>query len=150
MKSRKPKKYRNIYFDKIGYKDSCTEQLYYQMRKDKRNKQWCKERNKWGGWDERCSWDLDIFMAEQIYTWLNIYLEKANVNLDWYVFEITFDTGKNYIKKTHGEWINEAINYLQDYFKLRYSYENIDRDLADDKLSKVFIILSKIFPAMWW
>ena len=43
------KKYRNKFFDKIGYKDSATESLFYgNLKEDKRNKRWKEERKKVG------------------------------------------------------------------------------------------------------
>ena len=68
------KKYKNKFFDKIGYKDSATETLFFKdFKNDRRNEQWEEERKKWGGYDSRVGWCLSTYMTEQIYTWLEIY-----------------------------------------------------------------------------
>ena len=48
-------KYKNTYFKEIKYKNSCTENLFYNMKNDKRKDKWRKERRKYGGYDERAT-----------------------------------------------------------------------------------------------
>ena len=85
-------KYKNKFFDKIKYKKSISETVVFSMSKDHRTKAWKEQREKWGGWDERVSWCLKIFMVEQIYTWLCIYYKIASKCLDlaFYKFDPYF------------------------------------------------------------
>ena len=143
------KKYKNVYFDDINYQNSCTEQLYYQMKKDRRNHSWRKERTKCGGWDERCTWSLDMFMAEQIYTWLKLYMDASNVNLDFYHFEITFPTEQITETKSQKEWIEDVISCLEAYITLRFSIDKDSDVKANKSIKRAFIILGEIAPVLW-
>lgn len=149
---RKMNDYKNQYFDKIGYKDSCIENLLYKMKKDKRAGKWKKERKKCGGWDERSSWNLNTFMVEQIYTWLKIYMDHADgfVNLSFYKFDID---GK---QLTQRECILQAISDIEFWlFNDDPNITNIEKRIeintqAQTKIEEAFKIISLVLPALWW
>lgn len=107
------KVYKNKFFDKIGYKHSCIETLLYNMKEDKRNTAWKKQRKKYGGWDERVTWNLNTFMTEQIYTWFKMYYKYADkrINLDFWKFNID---GK---ELTERECILRIIDDIEFWFK---------------------------------
>lgn len=145
-------KYKNQYFEKIGYKNSCTENLLYKMKKDKRANKWKKERKKCGGWDERCSWNLNTFMVEQVYTWLQIYMNHADgfVDLSFYKFDID------------GKELTERECILQILSDMKFWLENNEPDVLDieiykeismqaqSKIENAFKIMSLILPTLWW
>ena len=137
--------YNNQYFNAIGYKHSCTQNLLYEMHQDKRNDMWAEQRKICGGYDERVSWNLNTFMAEQIFTWLNIYLDNADgfVDLTFHKFDIN---GK---KLTEKEAIQKALSDLEFYLK----YQDSDAETEKECLSKIqeaFNIIGLISPALWW
>lgn len=144
--------YKNQYFDKIGRKDSCTENLLYKMKKDKRADKWKKERKKCGGWDERSSWNLNTFMVEQIYTWLKIYMDHADgfVDLSFYKFNID---GK---QLTERECILRVISDIEFWFSNNDADEKefaIYKELAmqaQTKIEEAFKILGIIMSVLWW
>ena len=144
--------YKNQYFDKMGYKDSCTENLLYKMVDDKRNEMWAEQRTTCGGWDERCSWNLNTFMVEQIYTWLQIYFDNADgfIDLTFYKFDIN---GK---ELTQRECILQAISNLEFWLLNNDSdITNIEKRMevvtqAQTKIEEAFKIISLILPALWW
>lgn len=145
-------KYKNKYFKIIGRKDSCTENLLYKMKKDKRADKWKKERKKCGGWDERSSWNLNTFMVEQIYTWLKIYMDHADgfVDLSFNKFDID---GK---QLTQRECILRVISDIEFWFLNNDADEKefaIYKELAAQAqtyIEDAFKILGIIMPALWW
>ena len=145
-------KYKNKYFNKIGRKNSCTENLLYKMKKDKRADKWEKERKKCGGWDERSSWNLSTFMVEQIYTWLKIYMDHADgfVDLSFHKFDID---GK---QLTQRECILRVISDIEFWFSNNDAVEKefaIYKELAmqaQSKIEEAFKILGIIMPVLWW
>lgn len=58
--------YKNKAFEKIKYSKSCIENLHHGLKNDKRQSKWKKQRAKYGGWDERATWNLNLFMTEHI------------------------------------------------------------------------------------
>ena len=145
-------KYKNKYFKIIGRKDSCTENLLYKMKKDKRADKWKKERKKCGGWDERSSWNLNTFMVEQIYTWLKIYMDHADgfIDLSFHKFEID---GK---QLTERECILRVISDIEFWFSNNDADEKefeIYKELAmqaQTKIEEAFKILGIIMSVLWW
>ena len=139
-------KYKNKFFEKINYKNSCIENLFYKMKNDKREKKWKKQREKYGGFDERCSWNLNVFMTENIYTWLKMYMKCADgfINLSFYKFQIN---GKEI---TEREAILEVISdfeYVMEY------YDSDNNDLikeAQRRVANAYMILGVIYPTLWW
>lgn len=137
-------KYKNKYFKKLKYKSSCTENLLYRMAGDHREEKWRKQRKKYGGWDERVTWNLNTFMTEQIYTWLKMYYEKAAVDLSFHKFQI------NGIEMTQENAILLAIKDMEFY--LQHS-EDWGEDICQEcknKIAETYYILGVIFPALWW
>ena len=139
--------YNNKYFNAIGYKNSCTQDMLYEMQsqQDKRTDMWAEQRKICGGYDERVSWNLNTFMAEQIFTWLNIYLDNADgfVDLTFYKFNIDGE------ELTEKDAILKALSNLEFYLK----YQDSDNETEKECLSKIqeaFNIIGLIFPALWW
>lgn len=140
------KVYKNKFFDKIGYKHSCIETLLYNMKGDKRNDIWKKQRKKYGGWDERVSWNLNTFMTEQIYTWLKIYYKFASkmVNLDFYKFMID---GK---ELTQRECILQIIDDMKYWLKNNDCLIQKKEEEAAAKISNAYKMIGIVFPTLWW
>lgn len=135
--------YKNKYFKKIGY-----DKPFSKDKTDKRYKLFKKQRAKYGRWDETCTWALNTFIAESLYTWLNLYVESACVDLDFYDFEIEFD-GINTIK-TEREWIMEALSLIKEYLLTVDSFDPPAEKFGHKCMEKALIIIGKIFPALWW
>lgn len=137
-------KYKNKYFKKLKYKSSCTENLLYRMAGDHREKQWRKQRKKYGGWDERATWNLNTFMTEQIYTWLKMYYEKSNVDLSFYKFQI------NGIEMTQENAILLALKDMEFYLQHSEDWGEDISQKRNNKIAEAYYILGIIFPALWW
>lgn len=140
------RKFKNKFFDKIGYKNSCTENLLYNMKNDKRNKLWKKQRFKYGGWDERSTWNLNTFMTEQIYTWFRIYYKCADkrINLDFHKFMID---GK---ELTERECVMRIINDIEYWMKNNDCMMQEKENEAEAKIFDAYKMIGIIFPALWW
>lgn len=142
--------YRNKYFDDIGYKKSAYEQILYSNKKDKRESRWTEERAIQGGFDERCSWALNTFIAESIFTWLNIYKDNTCADLNYHKFTISINPDDTPITKTEGEWIDDILEYLKEYLLTEDTCDMKKEEYGRQCAKKAFIILSEIFPALWW
>ena len=138
-------KYNNKYFDAIGYKGSCTQDLFYEMQQDKRNDMWAEQRKICGGYDERASWNLNTFMVEQIFTWLHIYLDNADgfIDLTFYKFDIDDE------EVTERDAILQVLSDLEFYLKWQDSDTETERE-CQLRIQEAFKILGTIFPALWW
>ena len=143
----KLKKYRNKFFDKIGYKDSSTETLFFKdLKNDRRKEQWNEERKKWGGYDSRVGWCLSTYLTEQIYTWLKIYLKKADgfVDLTFHKFDVD---GKEITEK-------EAIlTILEDLEYWLLNSEKWDENILKEctiRSERAYKLLGIILPSLWW
>ena len=88
-------------------------------------------------------------MIEQLYTWLNMYLEASydTIDLEYYKFNVD---GMELTEL-------EAIVYVMDSFKQwLICVDNIDtyasdkEDAAIEQVKKAFIVLGQIWPALWW
>lgn len=136
------KVYKNKFFDKIGYKHSCIETLLYNMKGDKRNDIWKKQRKKYGGWDERSSWDLNTFMTEHIYIWFKMYYKYADkrINLDFYKFTID---GK---ELTERECVLQIIADMEFWL---LNNEEKEKE-AEAKICNAYKMIGIIFPVLWW
>lgn len=140
------KVYKNKFFDKIGYKHSCIETLLYNMKEDKRNNAWKKQRKKYGGWDERVTWNLNAFMTEQIYTWFKMYYKFAskNVDLDFHKFMID---GK---ELTQRECVLQIIDDIEYWLKNNDCLEQEREKKAEAKIFNAYKMIGIVFPALWW
>lgn len=145
--------YKNCYFDKIGYKDSCTENLFHKMNNDKRSKMWAEQRTTCGGWDERCGWNLNTFMIEQIYTWLQIYFDNADgfVDLSYHKFNIDGKeiTEREAILKTLSDLEFWLLNNDPDDWH-DYDFTKGLVNEAQNKIEEAFKIIGFILPSLWW
>lgn len=138
--------YVNQYFKIIGYEDSCTENLLYKMQDDRRNAEWEKQRSYCGGYDERVTWNLNTFIVEQLFTWLEMYLDNADgfVDLTFHKFDIN---GK---EMTERRAVLTVIDDLDFWLNWHDCGEEDTIKAAQAKLEEAFYILGKIFPVLWW
>ena len=139
-------KYKNKYFKEIKYKNSCTENLLYNMKNDKRKDKWRKERRKCGGYDERATWNLNTFMTEQIYTWLRMYFDRADgfVDLSFHKFKIKD------VEMSERDAILLALDNMKFYLQHSEEWGDGMPQKCNDKIAEAYYIIGVIFPALWW
>ncbi|WP_295088591.1 hypothetical protein [Ruminococcus sp.] len=136
------KKYRNKYLEKLGRGWACTENVLYKMKGDKRSKKWKKERRKYGGYDERCTWQLNDFMNEQIYTWLKLYMKHSEKVIDL-----------NNIYKIDEREMTESEAILLVISDLEYwlnNHRNPGDEKSYEKVKEAYRIIGIIMPTLWW
>ena len=116
------------------------------MKNDKRNDTWKKQRKKYGGWDERATWNLNTFMTEQIYTWLKMYYKYAGktINLDFHKFMID---GK---ELTERECILRIIDDIEYWFENNECFDQEKEKKAESKIFDAYKTIGIVFPALWW
>lgn len=155
-------KYKNKFFDKINYKNSCIENLFYKMKGDKREKKWKKQRKKYGGFDERCSWNLNWFMTEHIYTWLKMYMKHADgfIDLSFHKFQINGEeksereaileiiSDLEYVLLSYDSDVNEKTD--ETLQRAAYAYDNERAKEAMRRVANAYMILGIIYPSLWW
>ena len=101
------------------------------------------------GYDYRITYNLDSWMIEQLYTWLNMYLEASygTIDLEYHKFNID------------GMELNEleAIVYIMDSFEQwLVCVDDIDTYATDEELAtqeqvkKALKCLSEIIFYLWW
>lgn len=138
-------KYRNKHFAKIGYKNSYTQSVFYDMANDKRKKQWKKQRKENGNYDERCIWDLGMFMAEQVYTWLSMYQEQAQGIIK--TNDVPLRGSVRLMTIT--EVIDRVLLNLKFYLKKYDNNNEEDTEKALSKLKEAYQILGELSPYLW-
>jgi len=101
------------------------------------------------GYDYRVTYNLDSWMIEQLYTWLNMYLEASynTIDLDYHKFNID---GMELTEL-------EAIVYIIDSFKQwLVCIDDIDKYATDEEIAaqeqvkKALCALGIVWPALWW
>lgn len=145
--------YNNEYFKKINYKNSCTEDLLYEMEADERNNKWKEERHKYGGYDERVTWNLNTFMTEQIYTWLKLYFDNADgfIDLNFYKFQINnIEMSERDAILLVLEDIEFYLQHFDDWIEADISHTKEVNQECDSKIAEAYYILGVIFPTLWW
>ena len=101
------------------------------------------------GYDYRITYNLDSWMIEQLYTWLNMYLEASygTIDLEYHKFNID------------GMELNEleAIVYIMDSLEQwLVCVDDIDTYATDEELAtqkqvqKALKCLSEIIFCLWW
>lgn len=143
-------KQRNIYLEKINpdihsYGINWRHMGFHPIRRAQDYIQ----RRKCGGYDNRITYNLDSWMIEQLYTWLNMYLKASygTIDLDYHKFNID---GMQLTEL-------EAIVYIIDSFEQwLICMDNIDDCTTDKEIAaqkqvqKAFTALGIIWPALWW
>ena len=141
---------RNIYLEKINpdihsYGINWKHMGFHPVR-------WVQnfiQRRKCGGYDYRVTYNLDSWIIEQLYTWLNMYLEASynTIDLEYYKFNID---GMELTEL-------EAIVYIMDSFERWLVFVNdIDKYTTDEELvaqeqvKKALKFLSEIIFSLWW
>ena len=89
------------YLEDINYQDWRKD-----MKKDKRNKKWKKERKKYG-FDSRETWNLDSTMAELLYERLKMFNEVNIIDTSCHTVEV------DDVKMSMQEAIDELLKALK-------------------------------------
>lgn len=122
---------KHYYLDKINIKP-----FFFDNYKDRRKKQWKKERKKYG-FDERETWSLNFTMIVLLYERLMMYNEVNCINTDFYKITI------NDIERTQQEWMDELIRLCELYLK----DDNYDWLDCSKEIWEIWSVLS---ACMWW
>jgi len=101
------------------------------------------------GYDERITYNLDEYAIEQIYAWLNMYLENAYsvVDLDFHKFEFE---GRTY---TEFEAIVYIMYHIEEWIKFEADTKNWDIDketILCNNVQKALHMFAEIIWALWW
>lgn len=140
---------RNIYLEKINpdihsYGINWKHMGFHPVR---RIEDFIQRRN--CGYDYRITYNLDSWMIEQLYTWLNMYLEASHdiIDLEYYKFNID---GMQLTEL-------EAIVYIMDSFEQwLHCTDDVDKYTADEvfaaneQVKKAFAALGQIIFCLWW
>ena len=102
---------------------------------DKRWDKWMKEREVYG-FDSRETWNIDQLLIEWIYTHFKMFKERANIELDYHKVKFNDE------EITQEQAIDIILAECE-----RFILSN-DIDSVFDK--KVWKLIGKILPAMWW
>lgn len=141
---------RNIYLEKINsdihsYGINWKHMGFHPVR-------WVQDfiqRRKCGGYDDRVTYNLDSWIIEQLYTWLNMYLEASynTIDLEYYKFNID---GMELTEL-------ETIVYIMDSFEQwLVCVDDIDTWATDEEIAaqkqveKAFAALGQIIFYLWW
>lgn len=129
---------KHYYLDKINY-----DNFDYHLKGDKREKEWRKQRRKYG-FDERETWNLNWRFYAWSYERLKMFKKITNINLDFYKFDYK---GKTYTQKQMINKMIKRLEYILDFNNEKQS----DFEQKFQKYSKeITEIWSLIIPAMWW
>jgi len=102
---------------------------------DKRWSKWMEEREVYG-FDSRETWNIDRLLIEWIYTHFKMFKERANIELDYHKVKFNDE------EITQEQAIDIILAECE-----RFILSN-DIDSVFDK--KVWKLIGKILPAMWW
>lgn len=111
----------------------------------KEKKQWKKQRKENGNYDERCIWDLGMFMAEQVYTWLSMYQEQAQGIIK--TNDVPLRGSVRLMTIT--EAIDRVLLNLKFYLKKYDNNNEEDTEKALSKLKEAYQILGELSPYLW-
>ena len=101
------------------------------------------------GYDYRITYNLDSWMIEQLYTWLNMYLEASHNTIDLEYHKFNID-GMQLTEL-------EAIVYIMDSFEQWLicvddvnKYATDEEFAAQEQVKKAFSVLGQIIFCLWW
>lgn len=122
------------YLEDINYQDWRKD-----MKKDKRNKKWKKERKKYG-FDSRDTWNLDSTMAELLYERLCMFDEVNFIDTDFHTIEFE---GSKYTQQ-------EAMDLLKELLKGRLLSDDFSK-IHDSEVRawNLWVVLIEA-GIMWW
>ena len=127
---------KHYYLDKLGveYPDRW-------LPNDAREKQWKKERKKYG-FDSRETWSLDSTMFMWLYEHLKLFMKHADqvINLNFHVIEV------DGVSRTLREWILICLEHLEQVVQ---HYGNLKEETLE-RTDEIMKILSRIYPLLWW
>ncbi len=141
---------RNIYLEKINpdihsYGINWKHMGFHPMR-------WVRDftqRRKCGGYDDRVTYNLDSWIIEQLYTWLNMYLEASygTIDLEYYKFnidgmELTELEAVVYIMDSFERWLI-CINDID-------TWATGEEIAAQKQVEKALKYLGEIIFYLWW
>lgn len=127
------------YLSKLGIKYKDTPWGW--LPKDKRQKEWKQERNKFG-FDNRDLWSLNYTLLLLIYPRLKMYQEIAFKIIDGNFHKYKIDSEEY----TFIECVNKCLELLET--SLKNGKEDIDNGLEEGQ--EALKILSIILPSLWW
>lgn len=127
---------KHKYLDDIG----VTNRPDTWNKNDARQKQWKKEREKYG-FDERETWNIEFTWHLWLYERLMAYIEWSDADLDYYEFEFK---GENY---TQGKLIDMMLERLQ--FSFSTEYDDVDED-QKAYVNEIGEIWALVVSSMWW
>ena len=144
--------YVNKYFEEIGYKYSYSSETVYDVWNEYRTNDWLKQQSECGNWDERVTWNLDTFISEQLYTWLQMYLEFATCYADIDTIQITISSDNIDLNDTKSlrAWVELAVDYLKKYLLNKDGLSEELEKFAETCQKNALLILSEITPYLWW
>lgn len=134
---------RNKFLEDIGLKPHQYG-VNFIMGKDKREKEWRRERKSYG-FDNRETWNLNSQFVEWLYSHLKMYLDKADeiINLEYYTFEFE---DQEFTQRAAIEYIMDAcVMYLTN----RYAFNDKEEESIKE-MQKAIQLWGLIFPTMWW
>lgn len=122
------------YLEDINYQDWRKD-----MKKDKRNKKWKKERKKYG-FDSRETWNLDSTMAELLYERLKMFNEVNIIDTSCHTVEV------DDVKMS----MQEAIDELLKALKARLTEDSLE--VIYNNEVRAWTIWLKLIEKgiMWW
>ena len=123
------------YLDDLGLKvaDYGTN---FCNNKDKRWVKWQEERVQYG-FDSRETWNIDYLLVEWIYTRFKMFVERANVDLEYYKFKLDDE------EVTQLEAINLIVAECERLL--------LNKDDAKNRFNKkIWNLIVDILPHMWW
>lgn len=128
---------RNKYLDDLGI--PINEYGTNFCSNDKRAKYW-KQQKKLYGFDSRECWNLDQLFVEWLYSHLRMYVEEANVDLD---FHKIIYKGEVYTHK-------EAINFILDKLSAYLQTNSQKKEEMIKEVQEATRMWAEVVPYMWW
>ena len=107
---------------------------------DKRQKQWKKERKKFG-FDERETWCMDFTFYLWLYERLKMFLEIAPIDFEYHTYVYK---GNTYTQK---QLIDMMIERLEFYFKPEYTGFDNEQYKYVSEIEEIWAV---VLRDMWW
>ena len=86
-------------------------------------------------------------MCEQLYTWLQMYLDFATCYVDITISSTNADLNDTKSLRT---WIELAVDYLKKYLLNKDGLSEKSEKFAENCQKNALLILSEITPYLWW
>ena len=127
---------KHKYLEELGFDP------LYETKKDKRNKKWAKEREKYG-FDSRETWNMDITFLAWLYEHLRMYKDVNIVDLTFHKFDYNGEI------VSLEDVINKILENIKFVFKDETSYfiGNNEVIAAENEIMDLF---SMVWKYLWW